>query len=132
MAAKDFYHQHVKQSLVNDEWTITHDPLKVEWMGTNVQVDLGAERLLGAEKGTRKIAVEVKSFLSASDFTDLYNALGQFVLYRKALAKKEPMRVLFLAIRASTYDEVFTHPDNQDCWQANRSSCWSLIPTRRR
>jgi hypothetical protein len=114
MPAKDFYHEHVKNALVNDGWKITQEPLKLDWATTNVQIDLGAEKLLVAEKGTRKIAVEVKSFLSESEFTDLYAALGQFILYRKALAKKEPERILFLAIREAVFLEVFAHPDNQD------------------
>lgn len=114
MPARDFYHDHVRNALINDGWKITHDPLRLEWATTNVQIDLGAERLLVAEKDARRIAVEVKSFLSESELTDLYSALGQFLLYRKALAKKEPERKLFLAIREAVYLDVFVHPDNQD------------------
>jgi hypothetical protein len=33
---------------------------------TGFYIDLGAERLLAAEKDTQKIAVEVKSFIAAS------------------------------------------------------------------
>jgi hypothetical protein len=79
MPAKDFYHEHVKNALINDGWKITHDPLRLE-----------------------------------SELTDLYSALGQFLLYRKALAKKEPERKLFLAIREAVYLDVFVHPDNQE------------------
>ena len=43
-----------------------------------VEIDLGAERLIGAEKLGKKIAVEVKSFLSASALSDFHTALGQF------------------------------------------------------
>ncbi|MGH9846113.1 MAG: element excision factor XisH family protein [Blastocatellia bacterium] len=114
MPARDFYHNHVKQALIKDGWMITHDPLTLEWTNTSVQLDLGAERLLAAEKGTRKIAVEVKSFLSASALTDLYGALGQFILYRKALGKTEPERRLFLAIHQPAYLNLFTHPDSAD------------------
>jgi hypothetical protein len=39
-------------------------------------VDLGAERLLAAEKEGRKIGVEVKSFVGASILKDLEQALG--------------------------------------------------------
>jgi XisH protein len=31
MAAQDIYHEHVKNALEKDGWTITHDPLKLKW-----------------------------------------------------------------------------------------------------
>ena len=43
-------------------------------------MDLGAERLISAEKGTRKIVVEIKSFVSRSDVKDLQQALGQYIM----------------------------------------------------
>jgi hypothetical protein len=49
------------------------------------QVDLGAEKIIGAEKAGQKIAVEIKSFLNPSTITNFYNALGQFLSYRLAL-----------------------------------------------
>jgi hypothetical protein len=81
----------VKRALQQDGWTITHDPLpyRVEDV-----IDLGAERILGAERDNIKIAVEVKSFLSPSPLTDLHEAIGQFVLYQQFLAELEPERIL--------------------------------------
>jgi hypothetical protein len=59
---KDLYHDHVRAALEKDGWTITDDQLKLEWReGQKVYVDFGAEKLLTAEKGLRKIAVEVKA-----------------------------------------------------------------------
>jgi hypothetical protein len=54
MAAKDKYHQQVRQALENDGWTITHDPYFLRMEGVNFPVDLGAERLLAAQKGNEK------------------------------------------------------------------------------
>lgn len=71
MPAKDIYHDQVKQALERDGWTITHDPLTLPWGRTSVQIDLGAERLVAAEKDGAKIAVEIKSFLSRSRIDDL-------------------------------------------------------------
>ncbi len=62
MPARDFYHDVVKAALIADGWTITDDPLKLHVGKKDLFVDLGAERLLAADKGGRKIAVEVKSF----------------------------------------------------------------------
>ena len=59
MPARDLYHDAVKNALVKDGWTITHDPFIVEIEGDRLYIDLGAERVIAAEKGTRKIAVEI-------------------------------------------------------------------------
>lgn len=107
MPAKDIYHDTVKNALIKDGWTITHDPLRLQVGFRRMFVDLGAEKLLAAEKGERKIAVKIKSFVSRSETDDLEDALGQFVLYEDVLAEKEPERMLFLAIRQKTFDSIF-------------------------
>lgn len=58
-------------------------------------MDLGAERLISAEKDNQKIAVEIKSFSGASDVRNLEEALGQFMLYHKVIARYEPERKLY-------------------------------------
>ena len=79
MPRKDTFHEVVKNALVKDGWTITHDPYTLEYNRETLYVDLGAEAPIGAEKAGRRIAVEIKSFLGKSGITDLYNALGQYV-----------------------------------------------------
>ena len=81
MPAKDVYHEAVKNAMFKDGWTITHDPFRIRLArGKNLFVDLGAERLIAAERGSEKIAIEIKSFRRASDMKDLEEAIGQFVL----------------------------------------------------
>ncbi|MEJ7710867.1 MAG: element excision factor XisH family protein [Pyrinomonadaceae bacterium] len=84
----------------------------------NVFVDLGAERPLAAEKEGKKIAVEIKSFLGASDIRELETAIGQYVFYRSLLARFEPERKLFLAVPesvlANTIDEPIARPVIED------------------
>ncbi len=110
MPARDHLHAHVRRALVNDGWTITHDPLHLRLGTKDLYVDLGAQRFLGAEKGDRKIAVEIKSFASPSLMDALEKALGQFVLYDDILERVEPDRTLYLAVSAWVYDEVFRDP----------------------
>lgn len=71
------------------------------------EIDLAAEKVLAAEKAGRKIAVEVKSFLSNSPLTDFHAALGQFLNYRLALQINEPDRKLYLAVPFDTFDTFF-------------------------
>lgn len=114
MAAKDFYHEQVKVALGKDGWTVTHDPLALDWDNRDVQIDLAAEKLLLAQKDARRIAVEVKSFLSSSLLQDLYAALGQFLLYRKALQNTEPERELFLAVREAVWQSLLDRTDSAE------------------
>jgi hypothetical protein len=107
MPAKDFFHNTVKKSLEKDGWIITDENLFIKIDKIEFYIDLAAERILVAEKAGQKIAVEVKSFLGASDVTEFHTALGQFLNYRSALRKKEPERILYLAVSLDVYDDFF-------------------------
>lgn len=110
MPAKDLYHDLVRKALLKDGWTITHDPFTLTVGPRDVFVDLGAERLLAAEKGPERIAVEIKSFQGASDIRDLEMALGQYVFYRSLLTRLEPGRKLFLAVPVSVFTNTLQEP----------------------
>lgn len=110
MPAKDIYHNIVKTVLEKDGWVITDDPLKLKWGLRELFVDLGASKLLAAQKGERKIAIEIKSFVKISPVTDLEEALGQYILYRNILEETQPLREIYLAIRQATYREIFSEP----------------------
>ena len=110
MPAKDIYHDQIKNALIKDGWTITHDPYVVQYGRRDLFIDLGARKLIAATQGDLKIAVEVKSFLSQSAIADLQKALGQYTLYLDVLARLEPERALYLAIRQDTFSEIFQDP----------------------
>jgi hypothetical protein len=108
MPAKDKFHHIVKTALIKESWKITHDPLILKFgQYDQIQVDLGAEKILGAEKGDQKIAVEIKSFLSDSARADFHGALGQFLNYHFVLEQIEPERILFLAVPIYAYESFF-------------------------
>ncbi|MBS1795726.1 MAG: XisH family protein [Acidobacteria bacterium] len=109
MAARDKFHEAVKNGLVRDGWTITDDPLYLKISDKlDFYIDLGAEKLISAEKGGMKIAVEIKSFIGKSTLFEFHAALGQFLNYKLALQKSESERVLFLAVPQKVYNEFFT------------------------
>jgi hypothetical protein len=62
MAAKDRFHDAVKQALLKDSWVITADPLILKIDKVKFEVDLAAEKVFAAEKAGQKIAVEIKAF----------------------------------------------------------------------
>lgn len=113
MPARDIYHNAVRNALVKDGWTITNDPLRLTWGGKDMYVDLGAEQLLGAAKGDRFIAVEIKSFVGASDMADLEKALGQYAVYRAVLAERDPQRQLYIAVPQAVIHDIFEEPLGQ-------------------
>jgi hypothetical protein len=105
--ARDKIHDAVKNALIKDGWTITHDPLELEFRRVNIEIDLAAHKPFAAQKADRKIAVEIKSFLSRSGVYDFERALGQYILYRTYLEEIDPTRHLYLAVSNFTYRALF-------------------------
>ena len=108
MPAKDIYHDAVKIALEKDGWTITKDPLVLQWGAKDLFVDLGAEKLLAAQKNHEKI--EIKSFVVSSQVNDLEKAVGQYIVYRNILEEIETDRVLYLAISQKAFRDIFIEP----------------------
>jgi XisH protein len=108
MSAKDAFHEVVKTALQKDGWQITHDPYNLQAGTLELYIDLGAEKVVAAEKNGQKIAVEIKSFIGPSKISQFYTALGQFISYRAALQKQENERILYLAVPGNVYDSFFT------------------------
>ncbi|HEY9794000.1 MAG TPA: XisH family protein [Leptolyngbyaceae cyanobacterium] len=105
--AKDRFHDVVRIALEKEGWKITADPYEINVDDVDFEIDLAAEQLLAAELEDRKIAVEVKSFISPSNVSEFHTALGQFLNYRDALSKIEPDRQLYLAVRVPIYESFF-------------------------
>jgi hypothetical protein len=108
MPARDAFHDAVRHALEKDGWTITHDPFPIRAEFGQMYIDLGAEKVLAAERSGQKIAVEIKSFIQNSPISEFHTALGQFINYRTILAEQEPDRILYLAIPLDTYSSFFS------------------------
>jgi len=106
MPPRDLYHHAVRAALMKDGWMITHDPYIVAAGRKNVYVDLGAERMLAAERGEERIAVEIKTFTGPSEVRDLEHALGQYLLYKTVIEHKDPDRQLVLALSVDAFEAV--------------------------
>lgn len=117
MARKDIYHNLVRVCLEKEGWLITDDPLelydKVEKI--DYEIDLGAERLLCAEKGDSstgsltKIAVEIKSCLKLSFAHEFHGMLGQYLVYLEGLKELDAQRKLYLAIPQFAAEKLTEH-----------------------
>ena len=104
---RDLFHNVVKNALIKDGWEITDDPLFLKVGGVELFIDLGAEKLIAAERNNEKIAVEIKSFISTSSLADFHLAIGQFLNYRVALKVADSERKLFLAVPDNAYKTFF-------------------------
>lgn len=81
--------------------------MQLVWEDKLFNPDLGAERVLAAQRGTQKIAVEIKSFVGQNFAFDFYEALGQYDNYFFALAEIEPDRRMVIAITDIAYEKFF-------------------------
>lgn len=105
--ARDRYHNAVRIALEKEGWNITHDPFSFSVGEVDMEIDLGAEIILGAEKEGIRIAVEVKSFVDDSPVSAFHKASGQYDHYFLGLKQYDPNRVLYLAVPKQIYDTFF-------------------------
>jgi hypothetical protein len=111
MPRRDLYHYQVREALEKDGWLITADPLDLSVGGVELFADLGAARVLAAQRGEEKIAVEIKSFSEdQSPVSEFHKASGQYDSYKFALEEKEPDRAVFLAIPQYVWEGFFQRP----------------------
>lgn len=48
--ARDAYHSAVRKALEKENWEITADPLHLEFLDADLWIDLGAEKLIAADR----------------------------------------------------------------------------------
>jgi hypothetical protein len=120
MPAKDAFHELVRVALESEGWTITHDPYHIDLGFVDFYIDLGAERLIAATRDEEKIAVEIKTFLSASTISEFHTAIGQFINYRIALEEEDADRRLYLAVPLDIYKRFFQYPFIQTVIRRNQ------------
>ena len=132
MPAKDTFHDILKLALQNDGWTITHDPLTLQIGLRQVYIDLGAKKIIAAQKDNREIAVGVKTFAGASNIAEFHLAVGQFLNYRSILRRQQPNRTFYLAISTEIYNSFLKKNCPKSASKTTKSNLSSLnqIPQR--
>ncbi|NEO87671.1 MAG: fatty-acid synthase [Spirulina sp. SIO3F2] len=106
MPRRDLYHNNVRNALVKEGWSITHDPLMLGDSELRVYPDLGAEKNI-AERGVRTLVIEIKVFGTIGQLSELQKAIGQYVLYRSILRRSSSTRLPYLAIPSIAYQGLF-------------------------
>lgn len=111
MPKKDIFHETVKTALLKDGWVITNDPLFVPTEGgVNFFIDLGIEKIIGAQKNGEHIAIEIKSFDENTPAYSFYEILGQFLIYEIALQEQLKPWQLFVALSSLGFKRLDEAP----------------------
>lgn len=108
--ARDRYHYQFRRALEKEGWFVTHDSLDFSVGEVDFEIDLGAEKILAAEKGGLKIAIEIKSFLEDSPVSAFHKATGQYDNYLVGLSFYDPSRTLYLAVPDVIFNTFFQRP----------------------
>ncbi|NJN60873.1 MAG: fatty-acid synthase [Coleofasciculaceae cyanobacterium RL_1_1] len=108
MPRRDLYHDTVKNALIKDGWTITHDPLTLGDADLRVYADLCVTKSTNTDAQI-SLTIEVKVFGTSSHATELEKAVGQYVLYRSILRHKDSPIQTYLAIPTQIYRTFFQH-----------------------
>lgn len=127
--AKDKLHDAVEIALVKDGW-FNIKPITLDYEGTDLNLDMIADKLIGAEREELQIAVEVKSFSSPSVTYDFHQAVGQYLHYRMALQHLGLERAPYLAIPDAIYTNYLTQPFFQDSLSLHRVNLFTIDPMR--
>ena len=101
MPRRDLYHNVVKEG-----WSITHDPLILGDLELRVYPDLGAQKNI-VDRGVRTLAIEIKVFGTIRQLSELQKAIGQYILYRSILRRRQSTRLPYLAIPTDVYRSLF-------------------------
>jgi XisH protein len=108
--ARDLFHNVVKEALIKDGWTITHDPYPLHSRREGgLSTDIGAEKIILAENNAKRIAVEVKSFVHMSILHEFLKASGQYLSYSKIIVKNDPERFLYVAMPTFVYYRIIQY-----------------------
>ena len=108
--ARDLFHNIVKEALIKEGWTITHDPFPLHSRKEGgLSTDIGAEKIILAENNLKRIAVEVKSFTHMSILHEFLKASGQYLSYSKIIKKNDPERLLYVAMPTFIYYRIIQY-----------------------
>lgn len=105
MPAKDRYHDAVIHALIKDGWKITGEQVKVIIEDRYLFIDIEATKAAD----DRIVLIEVKELETASSpVAALASALGQYFLYRTALADVDIQTPLYLAVPKTTHEGILS------------------------
>ena len=105
MPAKDYYHDVVVRTLLNDGWAITDEQVKIIVEDRNLFIDIEASK----PDEDRIILIEVKELDQVSSPIEaLAAAVGKYFIYRTALDDAGLTTPLYLAVSEKSYEGILS------------------------
>jgi hypothetical protein len=107
MSRYDNCHHQVVRALEKDGWQVEDVPLRLELPERTVYIDIEASRKTNGSRQQVMLA-EVKCFPSSkATTTELYIAVGQYIIYRAILIEMRIPTPVYLAVPEDVYLTVF-------------------------
>ena len=96
----------IERALAKDGWRISQSQMYLQLGGRKIYIDLEATKNTNGQR-QQLMLVEVKCFPEMSS-REIYQAVGQYMVYRYILEEAQIQTPLFLAILAFAYEALFT------------------------
>lgn len=107
MPCFDDCHEQVVKALQKDGWLVELLPLSLKAGNRRIHINIRAKR---QENGSAQVVMlaQVKCFADENTLTtDLYTAIGQYLIYRAILAELNIDYPLYLAVPVAIYKTIF-------------------------
>lgn len=107
MPRPDYCHPQIVHALEKDGWQVDDKEFRIRTPARLVYIDALASRRVNGHRRQILLA-EIKCFPESSSLTtDLYIAIGQYIIYRAVLAEIRDETPLYLVIPQHIYDSNF-------------------------
>lgn len=107
MPALDQCHQQVVNALIKAGWQVDPQPLRLDLPNRHLFVDILAQRI-NEDEQKQIIVIEVKCFSNPDkETTELYTAIGQYIVYRKILSSVNSRIPIYLSVPTHIYYGIF-------------------------
>src|SRR4051812_14518573 len=106
MSTREQFRVAVKNALIKDGWTISHDPYLAPFLDGRESYEFASERPMGAERANERIVVEVRSCVGDYELDRFAAALGRYELSRYLVRKGGLDCSIWLAIPDLVYMSV--------------------------
>lgn len=110
MSAFDQCHDQVVRALEKAGWRLEKAPLRVQVESRVAYIDAEMSRGMNGKRESL-LLLEVKCFATKNaTTTELYEAIGQYLVYRAMIVEREKPHAVYLAVPEHNFSDIFDSP----------------------